>query len=708
MDQLPPIGAIPDDQHSEAISFVSGIFEECAESRASFAAVADQSVTVYERGSDDDTSTVYANDIQNAVITVTDVQAKEPPVSSWEPSDTGGKCPVYYVGSRFAPVAASLPPECVSGILDPLSGEQLAPPQPIPEEIVDWLDLQGALTDDLVVRVNAEVIGDYFQTLYDKVWQRSRLDQWFRANVLQTNIAGWQFALYEFDPGSKTAVMTELSVHQAFMDPTVSTLEKAAYFGVDLVVDEGWAKRRYPKLASVLSAEAHTGQPDSPDSTNSLGSLQSVNFRRRMVTMRIAWFRNQPIKLAPEEAIASGQLSQMQIPLAGPEPLPPDAPFSPEEHEAQAQEQVEEVPGQGQILPDADGFEGQGPDAAPVLGPPQPAPQFREVLTHPETGEELTPEHEQWPVRYALRRMVIVNNRIIAADEEEDGRDGGLVHNVAIPIPRKPWGLGEPYRQLQMQKARNRMLGAIVDHCDHNAHPPSLISQGMYDATKGVYEDARTTPGSTLIAPDTQFMQANGKLDVFQTLPPLAEHHITGQQLMKQEISEGSGNTDVLNGRAPASTVKSGKAIELLQGAGASAIELKAMNSGDMVYRLGMLLQWDIWRNFTVEDCLKITRRYPPHIVAHILSEGPRLEWMLSVIIGGGGASRTMKREQDRVDQQAGRISMETYRDRWNIDHKQEEQRITQQIVKQAQMQAMLQPPAPASDKEGGDTGAPQ
>ena len=657
----------------------------------SWLALADDNIRVYELGDIDGVTPVYSNDIQNAVIAITDRQSREPVQSSIEPISVGETPVVFFVGPPMVAQQLGLDPVFVVGATDPESGQQIEPP-PLPQEMAEQLPPEVLSNGKFFVQVNSEFTAEFYQSLFDATWQRSRLDQWFRSNVLQTNIAGWQFALYEFDHETKKVLITELSVHQVRMDPTVSTMEKAAYAGAWLLIDENWAFRKYPNIAGLIESESRLGNPlPTGSSTDPLAEYMSVNFRRKMLVMQIWWFRNQFVKLTEDQAIAGGHILDTQVPI---EQEASDATESGQqqgndfpEHQGvpsgqdvpENQEEAREGEGQqaGGGGGDASGGEAPQPidGTGNVLAPP-PVPT-RRALIHSETKEEIGPDHESWPVRLGLGRLIIINNHV-AAWVEEDGWDIPLLHNVCIPIPRKPWGIGEPYRLLNMQRAYNRVWGSMVDHCDWNAHPPCVISQAMYAATTEVYKEAKVKPGVTLIIDNETFAANGGKLDVTQPLPPMAAHLPQVEERMSQKLSESSGNTNVMQGHTD-TEARSGRAIELLQSAGESTISLKAQNSGDMIYRLDRHILHDLSRSFGVEDAMKVVKKYPPQVVRYMLAQGAVTEMEFTVSIAGGGAVSQAKRQKDQQDLQMGAISMETYRDRHNIDHQQEQARIAQQ-----------------------------
>ncbi len=673
-NRLPPIGQITADNEQSAISFVQQIDMECYESLNgtpadgtgsvnSWLSLADDNLRIYELGDIDGVTPVYANDIQNAVIAITDRQSRESVMSSIDPVSVGEPPTVFWIGPPIFAMQLGIDPVYVSGALDPQTGKMIAPP-PLPQQIVDQLPPEMIENDKWFVLANGEMTA---------------------SGILQTNIAGWYFALYEFDHQAKTVLMTELSVHQVRMDPTVSTLEKAAYAGVWLLVDATWAFQKYPRFAELIESESQLGEPsDRGSGTNPLAEYASVNFRRKMLTMQIWWFRNQFVKLDEADAIASGHIVKTEIPIEQENADVPSQIF----HEEEGQKEDADEAGQEE---QAMALAGQS--AAQDVGAGNAIVQIptRTALVHAESGEEIDAAHDLWPVRLGLGRMVIINNHVVDWSEE-DAWDIPLMHNVCIPVPRKPWGIGEPYRLLNMQRAYNRVWGSMVDHCDWNAHPPCLISESMHAATIGVYDDAKVQPGKTIIVDDATFNANGGKLDVVQPLPQMATHLPEVEMRMSQKLSESSGNTDVLQGRVPSGQAKSGKAIELLQSAGESTISLKAQNSGDMVYRLDRLILHDISRSFGVEDAMQVVKKYPAHVVEYLLAQGPKTEMQFAVSIAGGGAVSQAKRAKDQEDLQSGAISLETYRDRHNIDHKQEQARIDQQMMKQAQQQAQMQP----------------
>lgn len=694
-NHLPPIdasGLVPEDQEADCIAYVGGIDLECYESlngmpgemggqSGSWLSLADDSQRIYELGDIDGVTPVYANDIQNAVIAITDRQSREATQSSIEPVSVGDSPVVFWVGPPGAAAQFGLDPVYVQGAIDPETGQQIDPP-PIPQQMLDQLPPEAVDNEKMFVKVNAEVIAEVNQSFFDVTWQRSRLDQWFRSNSLQNNISGWRIDLYEFDHQTKKAEITELSVHQTRIDPTVSTLSKAAYAGAWLLVDQNWAFRKYPKLAAIIEAESRLGNPLPWAQTNPLAELMSVNFRRKMVVMQLWWFRNQFIKLTPDEAVASGQVQIGMVPDVSNIPQQVGGDSGPDalrngDSTTQPETGADNLSESETGGAPASGESGRGTGSG-ILQETENHTQTRQAFIHSQTGQEIDPSHELWPFRLGLGRMCIINGHI-AEWVEEKAWDIPLLHNVCIPVTRKPWGIGEPYRLLNMQRAYNRVWGSMVDHCDWNAHPPALMSESMHAATTNLYKEAKVKPGVTIIVDDPTYQANGGKLDVTQPLAPLAPHLPEMEARMSQKLSESSGNNSVLQGQAPASQAKSGKAIELLQVAGESTIGFKSQNSGDMVYWLDRLILHDIARSYTVDDAMKVVKKYPRHVMQYILDQSLDTEMDFTVSIAGGGTMAQAKRLKDQNDLEIGAISMETYRDRNNIDHKQEEGRIAQQ-----------------------------
>lgn len=800
-DELPPLGSMDldgaDADRAWASSYVTGLVQECLQSREPWVLQADRNYQIFAYGADPtpDDDELVVNSIQNAVIAVTDIQTKEPPTVKLDPVETGEPGETYWNGPQDLGIRLGLPAQCVAAWLDPQTGD-LMHPLPIDEGQADQFQAMvtaGQLKPEWVVTVNDQLVADTYQTLFDVTWQRSRIDRSIRSNLLWTNVFGWTLWLYEWDDSRKRHVMRPMSVKQVYVDPTVEDIDDAAYAVVDHVLGADQAKRLYPQVADQIEELAHVGQPSRAPEGSSYGQVFEQTFRRKVVTLRVVWLRDQPCLYPPQVAIERGLVEAREVPDAiealssqpptndiharrlmdmvsggaadeqegegtlGDDPLrglnyDDDAGAADDDQTGTGADEgagdaeradagnkgVEDggaEPGdtgdgadEGELLEGTDGGGADGdaggvPATRPRVGPgggagsaaaveptavaPLPAPT-RVALFKPGTDEEVDPTHPDWPTYNCLRQMTLIEG-LVVDDRECTYFDIPVLHNVNVPLAQRPWGIGEPYRLWKLQKADSRMLAALVEHCEYFKAPLTAISQSMHDSLVERYKSAYIKPGMTLVVEDELWNASGGKLHNVMDPPTTPPALVGMRETLKNEITELSGYSDVLQGRAQPG-VESGRAIELLQTAASSMIGFKSAHTGDFVYRFAMhALHSLVWR-LDPDDVAQIVSRYKPGVLAAICERARTIEWDCSVTVSSGNGTVLSRKKQDaQNDLKLNAISMETYREKAGIDHRVEEDRFKQAAEKALTMPGamMPQPGAPGGAPAGGRTAPP-
>lgn len=307
-------------------------------------------------------------------------------------------------------------------------------------------------------------------------------------------------------------------------------------------------------------------------------------------------------------------------------------------------------------------------------------------------GIEVTPDHPAWPTKRTLRQITTIASTVVD-DRACEHWDIPLLHNVNLPLPGRPWGLGEPFRLKSLQEARSRMLDAITQHCEFYRAPIVGMSQSMWEKLPDEYKDGFVRPGMTLVIPDEQWNLSAGKImsivDPPQTPPALVDM----QAILKTEMTDQSGHSEVLQGRADSQM--SGKAIGLLQTSATSMIGFKSSRTGDVVQRLGKLMLHCLTTRVSLDQVQRIVSKYPPHVLASIYQRAQSIEWDVKVTISSGSGALIAQKKQEAIQQfQIGAITLETLHDALGIDHQQETQRARTALA------AMPQPAQPAGQPQ--------
>jgi hypothetical protein len=329
------------------------------------------------------------------------------------------------------------------------------------------------------------------------------------------------------------------------------------------------------------------------------------------------------------------------------------------------------------------------------------------------TDEEVTPltradgdgvdaPHPKWPTYPCIRQITVIAGSVVVDDAPCQRLDIPLLHNVCIPVLDRPYGIGEPFRLKTLQRARSKALGTIVEHGQYFGRPMMAVPASIAAALEEEYGDARAAAGKTLIVDDALWQQLGGKIEAVFDPPQTPPALIALVGMLKQETTDQSGNTDVLEGKtSPGVTAAS--AINLLQQAGVSQIGFKANRTADMVRRQGELMLHDLVRFLSVDDVARVVSRYPRHVLEAIVERARRIEWDVSVeVSAGNGAMQAQKRQEAIEKRKAGAISLESLQEALGVDPRLEKRRMGQEAAEQLQAQAQA-----AAQVQGAGASAP-
>lgn len=702
---LPPMGRIGEDDHSIVSTYLAGLARESADARAAWDIIADDNLHIYTYG---DLSYTYGsdrvvvNEIQNAVIAATDLQTREAPTASLEPVETGEPAVSYWAGPPQVGMQVGVPLPSIQPMTDPLSGAPI-PLQPLDPLMADALRAmagQGMLKTEWIVDVDDKLVADTFQLVFDVYWARSGTDRFIRQNLLTTNVIGWTMPLYEFDDDEQRHVLRHMSIRQTYIDPNAEDIADAAYAGVDMVLDADQAISLYPDLAEDITAHALRGQPDRPDEMTSWGESMDRDYQRPMIVIRVFWLRDQAIPMGVDEAVNGGHVQQAEFP-----PMEKSSEITDIDGGTgdRAVEGVRQGMGGGEGVADDASASGtlKNPTNSEVVQAPAVLQQPPRIGFVNRAGDEVEPSGPGWPTHRGIRQITVIAGNVVD-DRECEHFDIPLLHNVNLPLPGRPWGMGEPFRLYSLQRGRSRMLDALVEHCEYFKAPITTISRSMYESLPDEFKDGFTKPGMFFIVPDDQWALSGGKLTAIQDPPTTPPALVQMQQVLRTEIGEQSGHTDVLRGISPSAGM-SGKALDTLQQGATSMIGFKSQRTGDMIHRLARLMLHSIVHRLSADDIGRIIKRYPPDVLAAICERGRQAEWEIKVIVASGSGSTLQAKKQEALNEyQVGAMSMESLREVLGLDHQQEEERTKAQLTQQMQMAGQAQQESgQAVQKEG-------
>jgi hypothetical protein len=768
---LPDFGQISASpaSHEEVVSHLTDLARESRASRDKWASQADKNNIVYLHGeypAPPATKRVI-NPIQNAILADVVIQTREKIGVTLEPVETGDPGEIYLADPAMQPVD---PLTGQATPIDPAIVQAMQQPQPVTDELGQpMMDEMGqpmaqpGAPDAAFIKVDDKLSAEVWQAVFDRMWKRSKVDGWVKRSLTSNEIHGWMVALYEWDDDGRRHRLRPMSVWQAYLDPTEESLDEMSYAGIDVVLDADEAIKLYPTFAAQIREMAKDGQPSKPDSESTLGRAD-MDYERKVVTLRVFWLRNQPFPMSEDEAVQSGRVEQREVfdvssgigtaagsmverleASAGSQ-MDPAGDVDPAGGDGLALAQQREVMdvGIGQPLPadqgaetpagPAEGQSGAGGDPSGAIAvreggaiddgvsgqlgtaPPPGAeagglyPVPRLAYFSPGTDAEVTPDSPDWPTRFGIRQLTVIES-VVVDDRECEHADIPLLHNVNRPIPGRPWGIGEPAFLMNAQKAYNSLVDGMVEYAEFFKNPASAAPESVAARLEKEFGTAHVDPGTMLRIPDELLMngQKLGDFYAFYQPPPISDAPMQMSELLKRQINEQSGHTDAIRGILP-SAQTSGKAVELLQESGTSMIQHKSQATEAMIERLANLMHFShVWR-LELPEIRQIVSKYPDYVLEAVIRRGRQSEWDISVEVASGTGAVIAAKKQEAVqafqvrDPATGEPlqGIETTRQALKIDHIEERQRWEMDAARMAAAMAQGQ-----SQDESGKGGKP-
>lgn len=737
---LPPIGQqLADDDLQGISTYVTDIFSESSKQIAKILPEADENIALYtwnaleEPGEDD----VVIPEIQNSVLTGVNVLTREPQQITLEPQETGERPTYYWAGPQDIGVHLFGDPRYVAAWLDPAAGQLMAP-LPLDPDLAETLIAQalprgtavqpGMLRQEWFVAMDDRLVADVYQTVFDVYYDRCDTEYWYEDALLDNSVEGTSFGLYQFNDDEKTHVLKHIPLPHICIDPTARDISNAAYAGYQEPLDAREALRQFPDRADLIEAEANIGNPVLFDDQSRWSVNYDLDFKRPMIAIRVLWVRNVPCLMTEDEAIASGKVKRQEVPDAPAGPT--QAADDPAAAEAVGDDETavpplspdSDVDGGGEpaagpdgAVEDVSGGEGDPIDSDPLVGsgteqqPNEYRPDGvsatgggndlsagsvgnRHALIHVESGEEVTPDHEKWPSYLCVAQITQLGSQVIDYKPSEFGNLIPIVHNKNIPMPgARPQGQGEPKRLKSQQEGLNESVTNMVEHGRYFAHPMTIMPESTAKRLPEEYKDGRSRPGLALIVDDAVFNAHGGDLDMIQEPPPMSPAHPQLAAFLQESLQRTGGNQDAMQGRTP-SNVRSGYAIELLQGAAMDVISVKGKHSRRMMKRMAMLMVHSLKWRLELGDLAKIIKKYPIHVLDAMHQRVREIDFKIQVA-GQAGASQMMGQKLSLAQTLLGDglISRKRAREMVNVDDRVETERIRAEQIEQARDAALLQ-----------------
>jgi hypothetical protein len=338
-----------------------------------------------------------------------------------------------------------------------------------------------------------------------------------------------------------------------------------------------------------------------------------------------------------------------------------------------------------------------------VVEPPTHLIIDRPYYVLAETGEKTEPGAPNWPCRYGIRELVIINREVVADGECKDA-DIPLCLNRNIPLPYGYAGQGEPERLEGLQRAVNNLLTDVVNHVKTHSEPPEFmptsVVQELDDALRDTYVGQS---GRRIEVPDDIWAACGGRPQFVGEVPQMPPDTWRLLEMAIRLIDDVSGHSEVLQGKASPSW--SGEAIQALQGAAKGVIGFKSKNTETMLERLAMLMVHRI-SQMPLAEWQKRCSKFPPHVLYALHAHAKTMNCDFSAEISSGGGYRKQVEQMNNAQLfDRGALSKTTLLEDANKNPKIERQNKLREAREDAMAQAQGGMPgggmaAPASPQQ--------
>ena len=513
----------------------------------------------------------------------------------------------------------------------------------------DWSDRlgqihQAALEPDDLIEVNDALAAEILQVIHDVMWDRSNSDAWLVDMMTNTNIFGTQPALYQWRYKRHQDEVKNLHIKNVWISPQATNVEDADFVIIVQIMSKDEAKSRWPKFAKKIDSfvpnegTPFSGLNSASDVTVTFGEpyRNTGQFGRPMIARWTMWLRyGTEYKITEQEAEDLGKVVRVpgqEIPI------------------------INEETGQvDEFEQEDDGF---------VL-----------AVEDTETGElmptEATdPSMDNWPTLEHPRQVMVLADEVVQ-DVQCPYSDIPVLWSKGIPEPYRPYGKGEPERLEHVQQLINQVLSIFIDHLRVFRSQQQIFPSSVWEAIKK--KRFWTHPNRVISLADRiydKYIADRASGTFSEPTPPFPSEQL---QLLRELINlhnSLSGNTDILQGRAPGSDT-SGVAINSLTGAARGVIGFKSRSAEQMLTCMTRIRVAAIRDFLPKHQWRRYITKYPPAVIEDVVGRTAmkQLDFDITVeISAGAGITRT--EDQDRALQlrQLGAISQRTLLERVQIN----------------------------------------
>jgi len=528
------------------------------------------------------------NRVQGSVRTMVMAMMADEPTVRFIPQETGD-LRFYFVTKTgrdkvaMATGEGQQPPPWVNGSEDDLIDELTYMAQVKPFEMRQVQDEQGNVSVEGILEPGRDIfVADdanaamFFESLYRYLYRKARgrfenVRLAFNAGIYGT---GFRSVWWDTDSGS---IKVENHIPQnVYVDPDAEGYKDAAFVIMDKVVTRDEA-------VSMFTSEEQVEIID-----RNAKSLDGSNVP--MVRLSYAWRRFFEFDIDEDKAL--------RLRLV--------APFPRQEFEAPE--------------PVFDPASGEDVVAQPEPTEPEVEPEFEYVLTDDygdPTDVGTNVGDENWPKEEGVYETILVGSyddeEINGAEVLKEGRcpyaDIPLVWMTWIYDPTNVYGVGEPHRTDDIQRALNLQFSVFMNSIQNRQCPTMLVNDNLKDIAGP--EDLFKTPNKVHYTP-SEIMMEIGRLGgdmVTQIVPPeLSPTQIAIFDRNDAEFETVSMQTNVLRGESDPNA-RSGVAIQELKSSARGPIGAAAMSMEEMLGYEADLITGMIEDFMRPRDIARITSR---------------------------------------------------------------------------------------------------
>lgn len=306
-------------------------------------------------------------------------------------------------------------------------------------------------------------------------------------------------------------------------------------------------------------------------------------------------------------------------------------------------------------------------------------------------GTPAMDQNGQPAFKRGIRQIKVVGDAITIEDGECPWPDIPVVRLKNVPLPDRPYCLGEPEILWDLQQDVNRIISNLGDQARYFANPQAVMVAEARKSLKRA-DAIHSHPGRTITVSAEVMEQCKGRPVEYWVPPPISGSQMEYLQQIIGMFHEVSMQSDVMRG-VQTPEAQSGVAIESLQAAGRGAIAYKSFWCEKAILQIAEMSMHAIQHMMKPGAWGVYVAAYPDDILMMMQAQAKQTRFKVAVELSSGkGFSRQQKQQRAQVMRSEGDYSLTSYMEDMEVeDTEREVQRMTEEAVNKAKLQAKLQ-----------------